>query len=264
MKLDKAKAVGMKTIATATAIAALALGLLTACASPEPREAAETPSVAALAIPEGVVATADLLSLDGVTAGHVEATYDGENILFSFPDFTTGAYAQLLFAFTDAELGTEDCFTDRYQIAFAYAVGQEELHPPTFGPSDFRGDPSFFSTLAVLEYPTGPMVEGECWFKTLAVTPITWALPDLRPELVTADAGAGGGANGEVTLDNSGAPLTYLTKAGDTFPQIAARFGISTDDLLYLNPCRPAAYDPALAYTDELLNLSKERRGARL
>ena len=254
----------MKTVVSATVVALLALGTLTACLSPNQHGVAEAPSVAAVPIPEGVVATGEFESLDGITSGRVEATYDGENVVFNFPEFATGEYAQLLFAFADAELGAGDCFTDRYQVAMAYAVGQEELHSPTFGPHDFRGDPSFFSTLGVLEYPTGPMVEGECWFTTLAVTPITWTLPDLRPDLVTADKGDSDGAQGVVTFDNAGEPLTYLTKAGDTFSQIAARFGISTDDLLYLNPCRPGVYDPTLAYTDELLNLSKELRGARL
>jgi hypothetical protein len=221
-------------------------------------------AVAAVSIPVGVVATGEFTSLDGVTAGSVVGSYDGDSFTFDFPDFATGEYPQVLLAFADAELGPDDCLDDRYQYAMAYAVGQDALHSPVFGPTEYGGDPSFFSTVAVLEYPEGPAEDGVCWQRTLAIATLTWTMPDLHPALVVADTGEGSGASGEVTTDSSGAPLTYLTASGDTWAAIAARFGISAEELLYLNPGRPIAYDPASAYAEELLNLSKELRGARL
>lgn len=255
----------MRRVAVVTVAAALAL---TACtsniAAPEAVVTPQSGAPATVVIPVGVVATGEFEALDGVTTGSVVGTYDGVKIVFDFPDFVTDDSVQVMFAFADAELGPSDCFFDRYQTAFGLPTPGVPQSRPQFGPEIYSGDPSFFSTLAVLEYPTGPGVAGECVFRTMAITPIEWSLPDLRPDLDVKDSGKSAGADGKVTVDESGEPLTYVTKAGDTLPQIAERFGISADDLVYLNPCRPIVYEPTLAYANEVLNLSKERRGDRL
>ncbi|TFC86661.1 LysM domain-containing protein [Cryobacterium sp. TMT3-29-2] len=68
-----------------------------------------------------------------------------------------------------------------------------------------------------------------------AVGTITWDLPDTRPGLLAVDTGARFGAGG-ATASADGAPLSYRAVADDTLNDIAERFGITDDDLGFLNP----------------------------
>jgi len=52
-------------------------------------------------------------------------------------------------------------------------------------------------------------------------------------------------------------PVSYRVKQGDVVEQIATRFGLTDDQLLWLNPRRP---NPDIVYTYESLNLSPSRR----
>lgn len=100
----------------------------------------------------------------------------------------------------------------------------------------------------------------DCFYAVAAVAPLTWTMPDMRPGLVVTDAGSTGGARGDVEVSD-GVPIDYAVVDDDRLAEIAARFGITLDDLLYLNPARVVpGDDPALAYVGETLNLDPANR----
>ena len=118
-------------------------------------------------------------------------------------------------------------------------------------------DPGYLDDLILTR--SGAGLE-DCFYAVAAVAPLTWTLPDMRPGLVMSDAGSTGGARGEVEL-SEGDPLAYTVVDDDLLPAIAARFGVTLDDLLYLNPARVVpGDDPALAYVGETLNLDPANR----
>jgi hypothetical protein len=125
-------------------------------------------------------------------------------------------------------------------------------------PKDFTdGDPRFLDTVIISHHPE-PFEDG-CHVAILSSAVLAWTLPDMRPGLVVADAGTTGGAAGEVTL-HEGAPLTYTVAPDDLATEVAARFGITVDDLFYLNPIRTTLIAHPLLQVGEVLNLSKTHR----
>jgi LysM repeat protein len=64
---------------------------------------------------------------------------------------------------------------------------------------------------------------------------------------------------GTVTLVD-GEPGSYTVAQGDTIAAIAERFGLSQDDLFYLNPRRSPNPEDSTAFTGEMLNLSRTTR----
>lgn len=113
-------------------------------------------------------------------------------------------------------------------------------------------DATFLVSISTL----GPY-SGSCYGQpVLSTAPITWSMQPLYPDLVVVDSGETGGAKGAVTLEGE-VPVSYRVHQGDVLEEIAARFGITTDELVWLNPRRP---NPDIVYTEETLNLSPSRR----
>jgi LysM repeat protein len=67
-------------------------------------------------------------------------------------------------------------------------------------------------------------------------------------------------ASGAVTTAD-GRPSTYTVASGDTLEAIERRFGITADDLHYLNPFNGAVTTETLKY-GTVFNLSRANRGA--
>lgn len=118
-------------------------------------------------------------------------------------------------------------------------------------------DPAYLDDLVLTR--SGEPLD-DCISAVAGVAPLTWTLPDMRPGLAVTDDGPTGGARGEVELSD-GYPVAYSVVDDDLLPSIAARFGVTLDDLLYLNPARAVpGDDPALAYVGETLNLDPANR----
>ena len=242
---------------------AVALVALTGCTAapiaprPEPTSTADKavyPGPLPVSVPIGEVARGELVSPDGSTQGTVVIRYDGFYSV-ELENFATTYKGQLSLGFTDELLAPGDCAYEKYQIAYAL----ENPLPDRAMFLQFK-DASFFDSAVVMYYPTGPIVPGVCWEKGAAWAELTWNLPDQRPWLTVADGGALEGAHGEVALTGAGEPLSYWTATGDELGQIAQRFGITVEDLIYLNPGRRLSLDPTMAYAEETLNLSKDAR----
>jgi hypothetical protein len=119
------------------------------------------------------------------------------------------------------------------------------------------GNPSYLDTVVLTLNAVEPRTG--CFYPVVALAPLTWTMPDLRPDTRVVDSGETGGATG-VATDTEGRPVSYTVAPNDLLPEIAARFGITVDDLLYLNPARNPPGDPRWAHLDEVLNLDKSSR----
>lgn len=229
---------------------------------PNDTKPADAEPATAVALDAGtVVATGRLTSVDGLTTGDVTVRADGNrqfeygitglttpvtdtvSINFSTQPFTEQAYCAggfTILAKEQFDLAAESTVsdTDRYDLML---VG-----------------PDYLDTL-LLTSSSGDTPKTGCFYPVIASAPLIWTLPDPRPDIVVVDGGATGGAMGPVAQAD-GEPATYEVVADDQLPEIAARFGITLQDLHYLNPARsPSPLDP-VAYVGELFNLSKSGR----
>jgi hypothetical protein len=87
-----------------------------------------------------------------------------------------------------------------------------------------RGNLSYFHSVELVDDGT---VE--------AAAPMTWTIPDFYPGLTVADYGPRPYARGTVTTFQ-GQPVSYAVWGDDNSQAVAARFGITQDELFYLNP----------------------------
>lgn len=55
-------------------------------------------------------------------------------------------------------------------------------------------------------------------------------------------------------------PVTYVVAPDDLIDEVASRFGITRDDVFYLNPARLPSPMSETLRVGEVLNLSVERR----
>ncbi|NUU08180.1 LysM domain-containing protein [Leifsonia sp. C5G2] len=95
--------------------------------------------------------------------------------------------------------------------------------------------------------------------KVLAVTSVHWSVPARQTNVHPVDGGARPLAGGDVTATTaSGAPKSYRVGHGDLPADVADRFGITLQDLKWLNP-GSGAFDPeGNLYEDAVLNLDPE------
>lgn len=83
---------------------------------------------------------------------------------------------------------------------------------------------------------------------------IDWTLPAALRAIAQTDRGPRHAAQGKTIVDH-GRPARYTVAADDRIASVAARFDLSTDELLYLNPLRDHGSDVQL-YVGETLNLN--------
>jgi hypothetical protein len=92
--------------------------------------------------------------------------------------------------------------------------------------------------------------------KILAVNTVHWAIPARQTNVHPADGGTRPYASGTVTATTtSGAPKRYLIAPGDVIATVAKRFGISVEDLIWLNSHLEVFGDQQYLYEGTTLNL---------
>jgi hypothetical protein len=202
------------------------------------------------------VASGEFTSATGTAIGRVSlVTNDTRHIDVRFEDFSVENGPELRVYLLPGRLGPRDPVTRPGDISLELGklispTGSQEYvfgDPWVWG----EGDPSFFRTLAVISY--GALAEQSTEPAT-AVAPLSWSFPAPRAVLAV-DSGPTGGARGDVVSDG-GEPVSYTVASNDLLAEVAARFGISVSDLLWLNP--PRGKHQALA--GEVLNLSAAER----
>jgi len=208
-------------------------------------------------IPEGVVATGTFVSNARGVGGEISIVHDGQDFALDVSAVTFTSHTNALLGLTDDTLEVGDCLGESAQAIVS-------LEQPVLELPEFEGDPSFFDSAVIVDYGDGTVDASGCARRILAAAPLQWTVPDMRPGLAPVDAGETKGAAGYVAMSEDGFPGSYTTASGDNLLAVATRFGMTVDDLNWLNPCRPGAYTRSEAYEGEVLNLSKAARGARL
>jgi LysM repeat protein len=212
-------------------------------------------------VPPGtVVATGDIVSTDGTTGGSVQIVAIAGRSTSAFqlviPDFWTSLGGDSEVVATPSRVADDiTCLG----TGLAYPVGSLASIRRTavsISNATTGGDPSFVDSLALVR----PTDDPGCVARVVALAQLRWSMPDLRPDIVVADAGAGEGATGAVSVGADGQPESYTVAEGDVLSSVAMRFGVGVDDLLYLNPARQPDPRDRTAHPGETLNLAKRLR----
>lgn len=97
--------------------------------------------------------------------------------------------------------------------------------------------------------------------KVLAVAPVHWSVPERTTNVLPVDGGARADATGRVSETTpAGTPRSYVVAPEDLIGDVAARFGISVADLIWLNPGTRVFGDQQYLYEGTTLNLDPFRR----
>ncbi|TFC82759.1 LysM domain-containing protein [Cryobacterium sp. TMT3-29-2] len=188
-------------------------------------------------IPDGVIGTAELTSASGdnTISGTVVVTAGGGGFDVALKDFHSDVPGGLQLSFSPWS-ETTTCLADTYRFSFGNLSTDANQTGLSMGPRDLsRGDPSYYLTAVITATAPSTTDPDGCVLTPRAVGTITWDVPDTRPGLLAVDTGARFGAGG-ATATTDGAPISYRAVAGDTLNDIADRFGITDDDLGFLNP----------------------------
>jgi len=262
---------GMAAIGAALVV----LASLAACSPPEgvdervdqtvpPAAAAAAEPVAApqpVTLDPGlVVATGELRSEDSLSSGRVSiVSADNGGFELVIDDFASPVSNLAVNVTTDPFTEAGYCAAAQIVYVLGTPVAAPRIVVPVgIGDLGPLADPSFLDTVLLTVNDNNAPKTG-CFYPVFASTEIDWTMPDIRPDIRVADSGYTGGATGLVQMhgDRIG---SYTVAAGDVLPEIAARFGLSVEDLLYLSPGRIADGDPSLAFADEVLNLDTSTR----
>jgi hypothetical protein len=213
-----------------------------------------------VAIPDGVMASGTLASKMDATSGRYEVVNTGGIFTLSITGFTSSFRGELTFGLTDSSAPLGAC-SDRVPMTIAFgdplSTNHGSITETISGMGGTWSDPSFLNALIVMMYPPGA---NGCQQPILAASRIAWRIPETHPDIDVVDHGVGDSAWGTVATQN-GKPFTYLTHQGDDWVHIAARFGITTGDLSWLNPVRSGGTKPDTAYKNQVLNLDPANRG---
>jgi hypothetical protein len=228
-------------------------------ATPGPVSAA-FPSPTIVPIPAGtVVASGDVASPKGSIHFHYVMVANGNNTFSAeYSGFTSTVPVPISATLLSTSPNVGDGIT-------YHGVGDHQLGGPTTtaapGSSvvlNSLGPPSYLGTLVTYSSATStdgiPVELGPN--KILAVNPVRWAIPLRQTNVHPADGGTRTFASGTVTARiATGAPRRYLVAPGDITAVVAQRFGISVQDLIWLNSDLQVFGDQQYLYEGTTLNL---------
>ncbi|WP_104197388.1 LysM domain-containing protein [Cryobacterium sp. M15] len=208
-------------------------------------------------IPDGVIGTAELTpaSGDNTISGTVVVTAEGGGFDVALKGFNSDVPGGVQLFFSPWSK-TTTCLADMYNFSFGNLSTDADQPGLSLGDRDFsRGDPSYYLTAVITASTPATTDPDGCVLTPRAVGTITWEVPDTRPGLLAVDTGARFGAGG-ATATAGASPISYRAVAGDTLNDIADRFGITPDDLGFLNPLTSRQLQPG-----DDLNLQVALRG---
>jgi hypothetical protein len=228
-------------------------------ATPGPVSAA-FPAPTIVPIPAGtVVASGDVASPKGSIHFHYAMVANGNNTFSAqYSGFTSTVPVPISVTLLAAAPHVGDGIT-------YHGVGDHQLGGPTTtaapGSSallNSAGPPAYLGTLVTYSSATSangiPVELGPN--KVLAVNTVNWAIPSRQTNVHPADGGTREYASGTVTGKTAtGAPRRYLVAPGDITAVVAQRFGISVEDLIWLNANLEVFGDQQYLYEGTTLNL---------
>ncbi|MFF1632557.1 LysM peptidoglycan-binding domain-containing protein [Leifsonia sp. NPDC058248] len=221
-----------------------------------------TPIPTITSVPKGtVVAEGDVASPKGSIHFHYRMIADGDNTYTAeYSHFTSTVPVPVSVTLIDIPPRVGDGLT-------YHGIGDHPLGGPTRSTAPASsasldlGQPSYLSTLvtysSVASADGVPVELGPN--KVLAVDTVHWSVPVRQSNVHPVDSGARQFAAGSVTSRTAGgAPRGYLVAQGDTTTIVAQRFGISVEDLIWLNPDLPGDGGNQYLYTSTKLNLDPD------
>lgn len=238
--------------------------VLTGCAATEPLPAANsnvpsspvTPTASAsdYSALSGEIGVATFSGSDG-TAGTIRVTAGSGNFVLTSDDLASptlanspSAQMSVIGALDPIDPGST-CFDTGVRLSFGGATPGSP-YKAFWSLSSLDGDPTVIDQIVLT---STPELGAECQAPVLAVADINWNIEPQRNGLVAVDSGPRAAASGEV-VEKNGGPSIYIVAPNDLIEDVAARFGITADDLNYLNPLRARAGD--VLRIDEELNLT--------
>jgi LysM repeat protein len=214
-------------------------------------------------IPQGtVVAQGDVASPKGSIHFHYRMVADGDNTYSAqYSGFTSIVPVPVSVTLIDIPPKIGDGLT-------YHGVGDHQLGGPTTtaAPASSAslgnvGQPTYLGTLVT--YSSAASANGVPTElgpnKVLAVNTVRWSIPVRQTNVHPVDGGARAYASGPVTAKTaSGAPKRYLVAAGDITAVVAQRFGISIEDLIWLNANLQVFGNQQYLYASTTLNLNPD------
>ncbi|MFJ3383491.1 MULTISPECIES: LysM peptidoglycan-binding domain-containing protein [unclassified Curtobacterium] len=245
--------------------------LLQESASPRPPTAEPTqaslPAPTITAIPAGtVVAQGDVASPKGSIHFHYRVVAgSNDRFVVEYSGFTSTLPVPVSATFLEDAPQVGDGLTH-------LGPGDDQLGGPTTSapaavavPMDSAGyDPSWLGALVTYSSATTDdaslpieIANG----KVLAVNPVRWSVPARTTNVHPVDHGAAANASGSVSAKSAaGAPASYVVAPDDLIADVAARFGISVETLIWLNPSMRVYGNLQYLYEGTTLNLDPVRR----
>lgn len=227
--------------------------------------AAPTPVIAPTLTPVAagtVVAEGDVASPKGSIHYHYRVVSNGDNTYSAqYSGFTSTVPVPVSVTLLDTPPQVGDGLT-------YHGVGDHQLGGPTNGAAPASssvlgsvGQPSYL--VALVTYSSAASFDGVPQElgpnKVLAVDKVRWSVPVRQSNVHPADGGAVAGASGSVTATTAaGAPRTYHVSPGDTPGSVAQRFGITVQDLFWLNPDLPSSGAQQTLFEGTDLNLDPD------
>ncbi|CAN5370280.1 hypothetical protein BH09ACT1_BH09ACT1_03610 [soil metagenome] len=228
-------------------------------ATPRPTDAAFPPPTIS-EIPAGtVVASGDVASPKGSIHFHYTVTANGDSTFSAnYSSFTSTVPVPISVTLLEILPKVNDGLT-------YHGVGDHQLGGPTTAPASASsvalasaGPPSYLVALVTYSSATSaaglPVELGPN--KVLAVNTVKWSIPARTTNVHPVDHGAIQFATGTVTATAAGGgPKRYLIAPGDLTETVAQRFGISVQDLIWLNAGLQVFGDQQYLYSGTTLNL---------
>jgi hypothetical protein len=197
------------------------------------------------------------VSEDGTVSGRVEVLADGATADFVLSDLNLGGKYENV----SPNLVLGSSADNRCADAAVFSFGNFTGTSTTFtAPADWvSGD---WTAVAQVLIATSGMPDDNdgCYNRILLRAVIEWTVESPLAYLAdVSDEGTRGGARGVVLTEASGQRV-YVVAPNDQLDDVAARFGLTREELFALNPGRvPSPLDETL-YIDEKLNLDLDFR----
>ncbi len=207
---------------------------------------------------DGTIATAALTSPDGTTSATFTVSRQPGRTVFALSDLHTDVAGEIDFSLSP--YGPDaTCPADMWNVSNGSVTPSTMSWtiPDGIPGSPFDPDPTYLES-AVLAHTGNSSDAHGCVDSVVAIGVLHWTIPGALTHLDVIDHGSEPHARGAVTVKH-GHPDVYTIASDDTVTAIVARFGITQDELYYLNPFGPQA--PNIEAGDRI-NLSLADRGA--
>jgi hypothetical protein len=242
-------------IISAVVAGTIAVGTLSGCSllrddhspSPTPTKTAasgvdtqideRTPSPSPpLAAADTVVTEAQVTSPSGDTSIHVQVVANGNDTYrVELSGYRSTVSQPMSIEFRDDVPHTGDGWDPGAVGVRRWEAG--EAPTAQYALSAAGRDPSYLRSVVLVPLVADDATSTPSWANhVLAVAPLTWKVGPEYPDLHVTVGKSVPGAYGIVTNNAAGVPSVYLVAHGDEARVVAKRFGITVDQLEWMNP----------------------------